>query len=127
MIDFVVWGTPRSQRARSRQPWMAKVRAAVPPSAELLAVPLRLRIDFFFRGGTDLDVDNIIKPIQDALQNVLYDDDVRIVDVCSRKIDLFELPPLVNIPATLANALAGSPGEFVFVRVADASRRLTFT
>ncbi len=49
------------------------------------------------------------------------------VYVCSRKIDLFELPPLINAPTSLADALAGSPGEFVFLRVADASRRLTFT
>lgn len=65
-----------------------------------------------------------------ALNNgasLFYDDDGRIVDVCSRKIDLLQLPPLVNAPTSLADALAGSAGEFVFVRVAEASRRLTFT
>lgn len=61
------------------------------------------------------------------MEDVIYDDDGRIFDVCSRKIDLLQLPPLVNAPASLADALVGSPGEFVFVRVAEASRRLTFT
>ena len=43
----------------------------MPPEFETLHGPLRLRIDFFFDGMTNLDTDNIIKPIQDALEDVL--------------------------------------------------------
>ncbi|WP_420612536.1 RusA family crossover junction endodeoxyribonuclease [Candidatus Spongiisocius sp.] len=127
MIDFVVWGTPRSHSAKSRPHWQGQVKAAVPPKVELLSGPLRLRIDFFFRGQTDLDTDNIIKPIQDALEKVIYDNDKTIVDVCSRKIDLHRLPPTTNAPASLLSALAMPPREFVLIRVAGAHRSLSFT
>lgn len=127
MIDFVVRGTPRSQQARSRKRWKDEVEDAVPPQFELLVGPMLLRIDFFFNGSTDLDTDNIIKPIQDALENILYDDDEIVIDVCARKIDLRRLPSLVAAPSALLAALAEPPSDFVFIQVAAASRRLTFS
>ena len=127
MIDFVVKGTPRSWRANSRKRWMAQVQQAVPPTALLLAGPLRLRIDFFFKGETNLDTDNIIKPIQDALQKVIYEDDETVTDVCSRKISLHRLPPILDAPPELLFALAEPPTDFVFIRVAPAYREVSFT
>ena len=126
MIDFVVRGTPRSQQARSKKQWKNDVEDSVPPQFELLVGPLRLRIDFLFNGSTDLDTDNIIKPIQDALENILYDDEI-VIDVCARKIDLQRLPSLVAAPSALLAALAEPPSDFVFIQVAAASRGLTFS
>lgn len=127
MINFVVRGTPKSQQARSRQRWQAQVRQAVPTWVELMGGPLRLRIDFFFDGSTDLDIDNIIKPIQDALKAVVYDDDKTVVDVCARKINLRYLPVLNATPPALLVALAEPPGDFVFIRVAASQGRLDFS
>ncbi len=127
MIDFVVRGTPRSLKAQSRKRWMNQVQQAVPPTAVLLTGPLRLRIDFFFKGETNLDTDNIIKPIQDALQEVVYDDDETVTDVCSRKTNLMRLPPIRDAPPELLLALAEPPADFVFIRVAAAYRELDFT
>ena len=127
MIDFVVRGTPRSQQARKKKLWQKKVQAAAPPGLELLAGSLRLRIDFFFDGSTQLDTDNIIKPIQDALKNIVYDDDEAVIDVCARKIDLQQLPTLVATPSVLSRALTEPRSDFVFVRVASAHRRLVFS
>lgn len=127
MIEFVVEGTPRSLRANSRQQWQAKVQAAAPTQAALLVGPLRLRIDYFFEGTTDLDADNIIKPIQDALQHVVYGDDETVVDVCSRKVDRLNPPPFISAPATLDNALNATTGDFVYIRVAAAHSEVTFS
>ncbi len=127
MIDFIVQGTPKSQQARSKRRWQDKVRQAVPPRFELLGGPLRLRIDFFFNGSTNLDTDNIIKPIQDALENTVYGDDDTVVDVCARKIDLRRLPQFDSTPITLASALAEPPSDFVYIRVATAHSRLGFS
>lgn len=127
MIDFVVWGTPKSQNARARQRWQARVQNAAPPVSDLAAGPLRLRIDFFFDGSTNLDTDNIIKPIQDALETIVYDNDKTVVDVCARKIDIRRLPALVAAPPAVSEALAEPASDFVFIRVAAAHRKLTFS
>lgn len=106
---------------------MNQVQLAVPPTAELLSGPLCLRIDFFFRGVTALDTDNIIKPIQDALKDLLYHDDETVVDVCARKINLYRLPNVLKAPADLLSALEDTSSDFVFIRVTPAPPSLAFT
>lgn len=127
MIEFVVTGTPRSHRAGSKSQWQNTVRQAAPTQAALLAGPIRLRIDFFFEGTTDLDADNIVKPIQDALQHVVYGNDETVVDVCSRKVDRLNPPPIISAPAALDNALNSTTGDFVYIRVAAAHPEVTFS
>ena len=127
MVEFVVWGIPRSQQAKHKGLWQGRVQQAVPFLPKLLTGPLRLRIDFFFDGATNLDTDNIIKPIQDALNDIVYKDDETVVDVCARKIDLQHLPTLVAVPSALLAALAKQAGDFVFVQVGAAPHRLVFT
>ena len=126
MIDFVIRGTPRSLKAKSKGKWQQQVQDAVPAGVELLPGSLRLRIDFFFNGSTQLDTDNIIKPIQDALVSIVYDDDRVVTDVCARKVNLLRLPALVAVPPALSRALVQPPSDFVFVRVARAHNRLHF-
>ena len=75
---------------------------------------------------TDLDTDNIIKPIQDALEAILYDDDKTVVDVCARKINLYELPTIVGAPDDLLPALDDWSSDFVFIRLAPAHRQVAF-
>ena len=127
MIEFVVVGTPRSHRARSRSQWQATVKKAVPAHAGVLAGALRLRIDFFFEDTTDLDADNIIKSIQDALEGIVYVDDEYVVDVCARKINQQRLPPIIEPSTTLSDALDLRPGDFVYIRVATAQPEVTFS
>ncbi len=107
--------------------WQGQVKEAVPYLPKLLTGPLKLRIDFFFDGATDLDTDNIIKPIQDALNDVVYKDDETVVDVCARKIDLQHLPTLVAVPSSLLEALAEQTCDFVFVQVGGSQDRLAFS
>ncbi len=127
MIEFVVIGTPRRHKARSRPRWQATVKNAVPVRAGVLTGDLRLRIDFFFAETTDLDADNIIKPIQDALEGIVYDDDEHVVDVCARKIDQQHLPPIIHPSIMLSDALAQKPGDFVYIRVAEAQPQVAFS
>ena len=85
-------------------------------------------IDFIVWGKpTDLDVDNIIKPIQDALQGIVYANDGTVIDVCSRKINLQQIPRFEVAPATLRAALIEPRGDFVFIRIADPHTQLEFT
>jgi crossover junction endodeoxyribonuclease RusA len=66
-----------------------------------------------------LDADNIIKPIQDALVGVAFDDDSRVCDVRVLRRSLksaFKLDGVTPILATAFDAAA----EFVYVLVEDA-------
>lgn len=103
------------------------MKEAVPEQDQLLNGPLRLRIDYSFQETTDLDTDNIIKPIQDALEALIYEDDKTVVDVCARKVNRQRLPPFVDPPATVSDALTSVGGEFVYVGVAAAHRETTFS
>ena len=128
MIRLIVRGKPKSLGSGSKKRWQAKIRQEAPPLAQPIAGPCRLRIDFFYDGTTDLDADNIIKPIQDALEGIVYDDDKAVVDVCARKINLQQplLPRLVDPPPVLAAELRAPQGEFVFIQVAEARTPLEF-
>ena len=128
MVDFVVRGTPISQRStNAKKRWQQQVREAVPDLPKLLTGPLRVRIDFFFDVVAVVDTDNIIKPIQDALKNFVYEDDKTVVDVCARSINLQDLPMMVAVPSVLLSALAEPSTDFVFIQVGAAQRRLAFT
>lgn len=49
------------------------------------------------------------------------------IDVCSRKINLQQLPPFGVAPATLQAALSKPRGDFVFIWIADAHPQLEFS
>lgn len=80
--------------------------------------PLRFSI-VYLCDSSPPDTDNIIKPIQDALVGLIFEDDSLVSDVDSHRrflaepIDLITLPPLLQ-----AGVAAGS--ECVYVRVSDA-------
>ena len=62
------------------------------------------------------DTDNIIKPIQDALVGLIYEDDSLIADVDSHRRFLSDPLDLTSLPSLLVNgALIGK--ECVYVRV----------
>jgi hypothetical protein len=67
------------------------------------------------------DVDNIIKPIQDALEGVVLSNDKLVSDVESHRRALGYPFELESLPVLLATALV-SPSECVYVRLADAIR-----
>lgn len=69
--------------------------------------------------STPADIDNIIKPIQDALVGLVYEDDSIVSDIDSHRrfltdpIDVTNLPPLLQIGVAEGN-------ECVYVRVSEA-------
>lgn len=128
MVEFTVPGTPRSLQAESssKRQWQQKVKAYAPFQPKLLTGPLRVRITFFFDGAAYVDTDNIIKPIQDALEGEIYENDRIVVDVCARKVDVRKMPSIKPLPPAVSSALGQDLGDFVYVLVADAKKRLAF-
>ena len=74
----------------------------------------------YFCNDSPVDVDNIIKPIQDALSSLIFADDVQITDVESHRRYLSDGIDVTNLPIMLAEA-AATGEESVYIKVQLAS------
>lgn len=125
-IGFVVLGTPKSLQAkgRSKQVWRAKVAAAWPLGHPAYVGDVSARLVFFFDSSTDLDVDNIVKPILDALTGLAYADDSQVMNVLAQKRDLNSVALRDAPPEILAALIRGE--DFVYVSISEADGELEF-
>ena len=105
-------GPPVSQQTRRRdrlRAWQAKVRQEAEKywSADQLQATglVMLKVTYFY-DFVSMDVDNIVKPIQDALIGLAYVDDKQITDVLVRKRDLSGNFRVENITPILAEGFA---------------------
>jgi len=95
-FESIVEGPPLSQQTRSRarlQAWNATVRAAAVQrwtSGDLpAAVPIRITVVYYHDGpAVAMDNDNLVKPVQDALNGLVYQDDRLVTDTRVRKTAL---------------------------------------
>ena len=93
--------------------------AAAAVGATPTTVDVMLRVVFYFDGETNLDVDNILKPISDALNGLVYVDDRQVTDVYAARRNLSTPFRVAAVSPVLATGLAfGS--DFVHVRVEPA-------
>jgi crossover junction endodeoxyribonuclease RusA len=123
-LEFVVMGTPMSAQASSeaRRLWRERVReraAAVAGDEPPLLDAVVLRVAYFYVGAPAADLDNIVKPIQDALQGIAYDDDIAVIDLIAsmRPKDGSDLIPMSPV---LATGFAGN-SDFVYIAVQRSS------
>lgn len=123
-VEFLVAGTPVSLQGSSagKNAWKALVRAAsmgpCPAGTTLAQCPLRASIYYFCAAPMEGDVDNIVKPILDAMCGTVYEDDQCIANVTVRKIEPGQPIQVRNPSAALALALT-SPKPIVFIRVSN--------
>ena len=124
-FEFVIPQRPISQQARRQsrlREWKAFVadhaRLAMVGHRDLASDPVALRLLYIYDEAA-LDVDNILKPIQDALIGVLLGDDSIITDVEIRRRWRKTTFTLNAVSPTLAAGLALG-GEFVYVALSDA-------
>jgi Holliday junction resolvase RusA-like endonuclease len=90
-FEFILDGPPVSQQTRRRErlhAWKLFVRGEAAkrwPQGQLPFLgPVKVSITYFY-GMVGVDVDNIIKPILDALVGLVYVDDEQVTDLQSRK------------------------------------------
>jgi crossover junction endodeoxyribonuclease RusA len=62
------------------------------------------------------DIDNIIKPVQDALVGVVYADDALVTDVDSHKRFLSDTIDITNLPSLLIQGVVLGE-ECIYIRV----------
>lgn len=78
-----------------------------------------LRIIYFY-DEINIDVDNIIKPIQDALKGLVYIDDEQIIDILASKRKLSGNLRVDNRSIVLGEGFARG-NDFLYVSVSSAS------
>lgn len=121
MLEFVVFGIPRSPKAGSRQTWQATVRRAAESAlgeGSIESGEISATIVHFFRDGK-LDVDNMAKPILDALKGTLIEDDVQVSQLVVRRTELSSGSILRGAPLAVMDGIQQG-ADFVYVRLGDA-------
>lgn len=120
-FEFIVEGTPISVQAkRSLKWWKQKVtdaaKLAWPTTAIPLVQELKVIITHFYVDLPPVDVDNIIKPIQDALIGLVYDDDHQIADTRVRRLSL-DVEYLTENISSILNLALDKRQEFVHIKI----------
>jgi crossover junction endodeoxyribonuclease RusA len=72
-------------------------------------------VTYYFE-STAPDVDNMVKPIQDALAGIAYENDRQVADSTARKRVIYGAYRLWKAPRILAQAITAGP-EFVHVQL----------
>jgi crossover junction endodeoxyribonuclease RusA len=124
-LEFVIPQRPVSQQARRRErvrEWKDFVaehaRGAIGPVYELVTGPVALKLLYLY-DEVALDVDNILKPIHDALIGIVLEDDSVVSDVEIRRRWRGATFTLNAVSPVLAAGLELGR-EFVYVALTDA-------
>jgi hypothetical protein len=121
-LEFTVEGPPVSHQTKDKaslRAWKARVRGAAaqswtgPPVAGRLKFTL---INFHEGAVAPLDDDNMVKPVRDALNQFVYNDDRQITHSETVQIGIDE-PVKVRRASRILLAAYGRGEPFLYVRV----------
>ena len=120
---FAVIGSPVSQQSspRSKQQYQTAVAKAASNSVVNTIKGderIKIEIDWFSEGSQNKpDVDNIIKPILDALKGIVFVDDNQVDSIVARKHDILRVTRFIEEPLSIIEPLLNGHKEYVFVRI----------
>jgi len=121
--SFAVIGRPVSQQASSDSKQRYK-NAVVQAASKNVAIPIKkdekikMEIDWFSEGFQNKpDVDNIIKPIQDALKGIVFLDDNQVESIVARKYNISSVTHFWREPLCIIEPLLNGHKEYIFVRI----------
>jgi crossover junction endodeoxyribonuclease RusA len=123
-FEFIVDGPPVSHQTRNParlRVWQRTVRNAAaqrwPADTPPTIARLRFTVTYYHDGvAVRIDNDNLVKPIQDALNGLVYVDDRQITDTLVRKTDLNGSFRVRGMSPVLAEGFCRG-NEFLYVRV----------
>jgi hypothetical protein len=124
-LEFVVLGPPVSHQTSDKaklKAWQAAIKAAAAKSwtgPPLEGVLKFLLINFFEGNRPPLDDDNMVKPIRDALNKFIYDDDRQIQHSETIQVSI-EAPVRIRHASKILLDAFAQGDEFLYVRVEDA-------
>jgi crossover junction endodeoxyribonuclease RusA len=122
-LEFLIPNRPLSLQAADRPNFQAYKRyirtlaAMAWNRAPVSDGEINVSIVFLCDERAPIDVDNIIKPIQDAMNDVVYTDDVLVTDTDSHRRYLQSSVDLTDCsPALIDLLVSGEEGVYVRVR-----------
>jgi crossover junction endodeoxyribonuclease RusA len=124
LLEFLLPRRPishQSKDAAKRQRWKDFVAAEARKAwgnEPAIAVACQLTL-VYFCAELPADIDNIIKPIQDALVGIVYVDDSYVTDVDSHRRPLAGTFNIARLPSLVLPAFAAAQ-ECVYVRISNA-------
>jgi Holliday junction resolvase RusA-like endonuclease len=123
-FEFLIAGTPVSQQTRRRarlRAWIDQVRRQVDGHWQGKGTEdgsIALRLTYLHRGGAG-DLDNLAKPVLDALKGLVLDDDGQVTDLILRKRSLSAVLRIENPSPLLSSRFElGMPFLHVLVEIA---------
>jgi len=129
-FEFIVTGKPISHQTKDKkrlQAWKAQVRdvaiacwSASQPTGDSVRVVITHYYDVIPGNEQGVpDSDNIVKPVRDALNGIIYVDDYQITDFVSRRRSLDGSFRVKGMSLVLANGFC-SGEEFLHIRIETA-------
>ncbi len=125
-LEFTVAGPPVSHQTKDKSSllaWKGVIRteaARLWAGRTLLTCRLKCTIINFHEGSAaSLDDDNMVKPIRDAMNKVVYDDDSRICYSETIHVSIDAPIKLRRASAVLLTAFSKGD-EFLYIRIDDA-------
>lgn len=127
-FEFTVPGPPLSHQAKNkarlaqwRQAVLAAASLAWPRADPPLDVPIKITVVYYHEGPSiRLDGDNMLKPIQDAMNGRIYLDDRLIVAASTSKTPVDAYYRVRWMSQVLADAWVRGE-EFIYVKIEAAS------
>lgn len=124
-FEFLIPRKPKSVQSKEKRGWTDFVahhaKEAWGNNPPVLEQDLHLTLIWLYStwsSQNSADVDNIIKPIQDALKEVVYGDDCCVVDVESHRRSFGEISDLIALPDVLIEAIQQEK-ECVYVQISN--------
>lgn len=124
-LEFVVNGTPVSQQAKRRasiEEWKQRVkdasRAALPAGHFVTDSRVSVTMFYFPEGEMQGDIDNIVKPILDALRKHIYGDDGQVERIWVQKFERASAAEISSPSPVLADAIQREK-PLLYVRLSD--------
>ena len=125
LFEFCIEGPPISGQAKSgssRRRWKEKVKGAAQAQWPAGQLPydqsLKVTIVYYYEGEA-LDVDNMAKPILDALNGLVYGDDAQVTDCNTNKRDISGAFRVRGMSPVLAEGFCWDK-EFLHIKVENA-------
>ena len=124
-VEFIVRGTPvslQAARAKSKEAWKQRVReasfGALPEGHFSTDAPISVTLFYFPVFDMQGDVDNIVKPVLDALSKHIYNDDRQVERVWVQKFEPGRIFQFSRPSDVLSDALRGEK-PLLFIRLGD--------